>query len=157
MLVAGAGGVEDDDPGHVALVLLGRLSGLAQAAERGLVGAIQNGGLEDVGVDAVPHQLDEEVLPLGARVEGAAQRVGHVGRGVGEKLAAHVQELVDGLLRMITPDTLDCLVDDNTESLSLGCVCDFRLHNRSFRPVAAATFDRFVAPLYGRSNILTQI
>ena len=35
VLVAGTRGVEDDDPGHVALVLLGRLGSLAQAAEGG--------------------------------------------------------------------------------------------------------------------------
>ena len=136
VLVAGTRGVEDDDPGHVALVLLGRLGSLAQAAEGGLVGAVQDGGLQDVGVNAVPHQLDEEVLPLGTRVECLAQGVCHVGRGVGEELAAHVQELVDGLLGVIAPDALDGLVDCDAKRLALSCVRDFRLHGCSFRPVA---------------------
>jgi hypothetical protein len=136
VLVAGARGVKEDDPGHVALVLLRVGRGLAQAAERGLVAAVEDGGLEDVGVNAVPHQLDEEVLPLGTRIECLAQGVCHVWRGVGEELAAHVQELVDGLLGVIAPDALDGLVDCDAKRLALSCVRDFRLHGCSFRPVA---------------------
>ena len=68
VLVAGAGGVEDDDPGHVALVLVGVGRGVAQAAEGSLVATVENDGLEHVRVSLVD-DAPEELLPLGSGVE----------------------------------------------------------------------------------------
>ena len=118
VLVARAGGVKDDDPGHVALVLVGVGRGVAQAAEGGLVAAVEHDGLEHVRVGLVD-DAPEELLPLGAGIEASLQAARDARSGVLEQVACHVDELVEVLLAIITRGGLDDLVERDAERLAL--------------------------------------
>ena len=127
MLVAGAGRVEEDDPGYVALVLGGVGGGVAQTAEGCLVAAVHDDRLEDVGIDLV-EDAEEVTLPLGAGVQGVAHAGDGAGVGVLEELLGHVDETVDDLLAVLGGLGLEHLVQDDREGLALGCVGNFALH-----------------------------
>ena len=127
MLVAGARGVEQNDPGYVALVLLGIDGGFAQAAERRFIAAVQNQRLQDVGIDFV-NQLEQELFPLGARMQACAQAARHTGGGVFQQLAGQVDELVDALFALASGRSMDDRVQCHAEGFTLCRVCDFRLH-----------------------------
>ena len=71
MLVAGARGVEEDDPRDVAIKALGVLDRVGEPAERRLVAAAHDEGLEHVRVGLVD-EVEEPLLPFGSRVEGGA-------------------------------------------------------------------------------------
>ena len=130
MHVAGARRIEDDDPGHIALILLGRLRRLAQTAECCLIGAIERGGLEDVRIETVG-KPDQEVFPLGAWIESLPERNCHIRCGVGKKLHAHIEELLDSLLGVVALDALYCRIEGKAECLALCSMCQLRLHGHA--------------------------
>ena len=138
VLVAGARGVKEDDPGHVALVLLGVGGRVAQAAEGGLVAAVQDGRLEHVVVGVVD-DVPEELLPLGARVQAVADAADGAGRGVLEQVARHVEQLLEVLLAVGAAGRLDDLIESEAECGALGLVGDLGLHVRS-SPIAASLY-----------------
>ena len=130
MLVAGARRVKQDNPGHVALVLLGVGGGVAQATEGGLVATVQDGHLQHVvvgGVDDVP----EVLLPFGAGIQAAAQATGHAGGGVLEQLLGHIDQLVEVLLAVRAAGRLDDLVKRQAKRRALRLVGNLGLHVRS--------------------------
>ena len=130
VLVAGARRVKQDDPGHVALVLLGAGGGVAQATEGGLVGTVQDGRLEHV-VIGVVDDVPEELLPLGARVQAVANAANGAGGGVLQQVAGHVQELVEVLLAVRAAGRLDDLVKRQAKRRALRLVGNLGLHVRS--------------------------
>ncbi len=127
LLVAGARGIEEDDPRNVALLLLGVGGGVAQSAERRLVAAVQDRGLEDVVVGVVD-DIPEELLPLGARVQAVADAADGAGGRVLEQLAGHIEQLVELFLAVGAARRLDDLVERDTERLSLRCMGNLGLH-----------------------------
>ena len=127
MLVAGARGVEQDDPRNVALLLLCVLGRVAKAAESGLIATGEDGGLEHV-VIGVVDDVPEILLPLRAGIQAVAQAAGYAGRGVLKQLTGHVNELVEILLAVMTTGGLDDLVEGDAKRLALGCVGNLGLH-----------------------------
>ena len=128
VLVAGARGIEEDDPGNVALLPLGVGRGGAQSTERGLVAPVQYGGLEHVRIGLVddPEQV---LLPLGPRVEPLLDATRGPGGGVLQQLACHIDQVADVLLTVIARGALDDLVEDHPERLAFGRVRDLGLHS----------------------------
>ena len=123
MLVAGGRGIEEDDPGHVALVLDGVFGGVAKAAEGRLVAAGQNRGAQNVGVGLVDDG-EQVLLPLRTGVDGGLHATRGAGVGVLEELGCHVEELHDVLFAIRTRHGLEGLVERDLEGLALCRVCD---------------------------------
>ena len=97
--VAGAGGVEQDQPGDVALVLDAVLADHLGAAEESLVAQVQRHGAGHVGVGLVQHAVDQ-FGPLAVRVgQGLlCVLVGLIAEGPAVELLCHVHQLAHGLL-----------------------------------------------------------
>ncbi len=121
MLVAGRRRIEEDDPGHVALVLLCILGRVAKSSECCLIAAIEDGSLEHVVVGLVDN-VEQELLPLRPRIQGCLHATGSSRVRVLQELSCHIHELVDVLLAVRTCNGLQGLIERNAERLAFCCM-----------------------------------
>mgnify|MGYP000102119809 CR=1 FL=1 len=96
--VAGRGGVKQDQPRYIALVLDAVLADGLGAAEESLVAEVQGRGAGHVGVQLVQHTVDE-LRPLAVRVRQGLLGVcvGLVAEGIAVELLGEIDDLTNGL------------------------------------------------------------
>ena len=132
--VAGRGRVEQQNPRHIAVVLLAQLHDIVVTGEHTLIHKVQGVHLQDMGVDLVdcpvgiPHPLavgvghkGADLIPVGIRVT------------VGQQRLSQIDEL-DGLLshifRALAAHCLDGRVKGGAERCALGGM-DYFIHRHS--------------------------
>ena len=102
MHVAGRGGVEQDQPRNVALVLHAVLADGLGAAEESLVAQIQRHGAGHVGVGLIQHTVDE-LGPLAVRVaqHQTGMVIGLLAEAVAIELLCKIDHLNQGFLAVL--------------------------------------------------------
>ena len=100
--VAGRGGVKQDQPGNVALVLHAVLADGLGAPEESLIAQVQGHGAGNIGVGLVQHTVDQ-LGPLAVRVAQGlfGALVSLIAEGASVKLLCQIHDLTHGLFRIL--------------------------------------------------------
>ena len=122
--VAGGGGIHQNEPGHVDVVLGGVFLCRLIAPKSALIGHIGQEGLENVGV-IFPNEPLSVVRPLSVGILGdhAQRRIGAVAPLV--DLLDEVNELLGKIAHILCLSFFQHGVKDRFKRLSLGCMGDF--------------------------------
>ena len=100
--IAGRGGVEQNQPGDVALVLDAVLANGLGAAEEGFVAQIQRGGARHMGVGLVQHAVNEfRPLAVGVGQHLFGVLVGLIAEAAAVELLCNIYQLVHRLFTVL--------------------------------------------------------
>ena len=124
--VAGGGGIHQNEPGHIDVVLGGVFLCRLIAPKSALIGHIGQEGLENVGV-IFPNEPLGVVRPLSVGILGdhAQRRIGAVAPGPLVDLLDEVNELLGKIAHILCLSFFQHGVKDRFKRLSLGCMGDF--------------------------------